>query len=135
MLFLLFVLAGCNPSPPYQQPVTYQQPVQVAPAPMVIQQAAPQSSGMGDLVTGAAIGALATHALSRPAAAPAPASTHVIQRTTIIKTVVQQPPKPVVAATPPPKPAAPPPAPKPSYAPTYRATPTVSYRPTVSARR
>ena len=93
-------------------------PLAVAPAaaatvaaPVVIQQAAAPSSGMGNMLVGAAIGSLATHALTSNrsgGAAPPPTSAPVaappvINKTVIHKTtIVQAPPVPAPPAAAPP---------------------------------
>lgn len=126
---------------------------QAAPAPVVVQ-AAPQHSGMQDMLTGAALGALATHALTSGsrAAAPAPQvvtggaamvttqprTTRIIERTVIVKQVAA----PAKPAAPSPAAKVPPTAPRPattsytpprtSYAPPARVVP--SYKPATSRR-
>lgn len=148
-LFLSLVpvlsLAACGQSSEPQRQIVQPAPVAqqvAAPAPVVVQ-SAPANSGMQDMITGAAIGALATHALSGSSkAAPSPAPvvvnnthTRVVERTVIIKQ--EKPaPAPKVAAVPPtapPRPAAttyiPP---RTSYAPSAVVTP--SYRPSPSRK-
>lgn len=112
---VLSSLAACHNTssdvapPAYQQqaaqPQQYQQAQQ--PQTVVVQQPAQQSSGMGDMLTGAAIGAMATHMLSGGSrqAAPAPVeTTRVIERRTVVNNYIDRTPK---AATPVPTPAAP----------------------------
>lgn len=67
-----------------------------APQTVIVQQPAQQSSSTGDLLTGAALGAMATHLFSSSRAAPTPASapTQIIERRTIIKQVERPAPKP-----------------------------------------
>ncbi|MCU6501994.1 hypothetical protein LPN04_29800 [Rugamonas sp. A1-17] len=92
-------MAGCHSSAP---------PVAYAPASTYAAPAAPvvvQSSGMGDMVAGAAIGSLATTAIMNSnrqgAAAPPPVASTTVNKTVIHKTViVQAAPTPRAPATP-----------------------------------
>ncbi|MDR9847104.1 hypothetical protein [Herbaspirillum huttiense] len=80
------------------------------PQTVVVQQPAQQSS-TGDLLTGAALGAMAMHMFSGSSrsSTPAPSSTHTIERRTVIKEVERPAAKPatptVAAAAPTPAPA------------------------------
>jgi len=85
-------IGGAAPVAHNYQPEQYAHPapVQAQPAPVVVQQAA--SSRGTDMLTGAAIGALATHALTSKPAAPAPE--RIVERRTVVKYV--QTPRPSV---------------------------------------
>lgn len=117
LMGLSLTACGNNQPPPSVQ-LPAQPPVIVSqPAPVQMAAPAPQS-GMGDLVTGAAIGALATHALSnnnrqpqmqmqmqmQPAYAQPP---RVVHRTTVVqqKIIVRQAPRVVQRPAPRPAPA------------------------------
>ncbi len=144
------LLAACGPDQPppqayqpvpVQQAPAYQQPAPAA-APVIVQ-AAPQSSGMQDMLIGGAIGALATHALTGSGRGAAPAQqvnnthTRVIERTVIVRQAPARPVAPLPAAVVPPaapRPAAVPyTAPRTSYAPPARVVPT--YSPAPSRRK
>jgi hypothetical protein len=138
---MMLALAACSndhhaTSPPIAAQQFQAAPMAAAPAaPATTIVQAPQSDGMKDMLTGAALGALATHALTGPDRQSAVASqAPVVRHTTVVqKTVVvnQTPsPRPVVAAAAAsPAPAAAPPRSTaiPSYAPPKTAAPT-SYK-------
>lgn len=97
-------LSACSRDAPAPLTVAPAATFAQAPAPVVVQQAAASSHGLGDMVVGAAIGSLATHALTsnrQVAAAPQPSTPAVtpivFNKTVIHKTIVQAPPSPAPA--------------------------------------
>jgi len=98
-LGIAIAVASCNPRPPVAYapaPAPVSVAYAAAPAPVIVQQAAPHG-GAGDVLLGAAIGGLATHALTanrQPVVAPAPVSSATVTKTVIHKTtIVRAPPR------------------------------------------
>lgn len=88
-------LTACQPTSPPSGGYALAPGAAPAPAPVVVQAAAP-SSGVGDMLMGAAVGGLAVHALTggnrTSTAAPAPTSITTVNKTVVHKTIVMQAP-------------------------------------------
>lgn len=84
-------LTACQPTSPPSGNYALVPGAAPAPAPVVVQAAAP-SSGVGDMLMGAAVGGLAVHALTggnrAPSAAPPSTSSTTINKTVVHKTIV-----------------------------------------------
>ena len=95
-------LTACQPTSPPSGSYALVPGAAPTPTPVVVQAAAP-SSGVGDMLMGAAVGGLAMHALTAgnrtPSAASPPTSSTTINKTVVHKTiVVQAPPVPAPQA-------------------------------------
>lgn len=135
LIFIAILLTACGHSdqPQYTQQQYAPPPAQYAqqaPAPVVVQ-AAPQSDNSGTaLIAGAALGAVAMHALSNSGGgrdvAPVQHTsvTHVVNKTVIVNKGSEPPAVAPVASTPAPAPVAPP-----KYAQVQNPIPAVRYTP------